>query len=64
VAAIVVATCFGMSAIAANIEPAGHDHGSGNHSPATETTDNTDEEQAPAPPDEEPVDHGHRPHGH
>jgi hypothetical protein len=64
VAAVVIATLFGMSALANSIEPAGHDHDTSNQTPATEPSDHTNDEQAPAPADEEPAGHDDTGHGH
>ena len=65
VAAFTVAVWLGMSALAANIEPASHDHGT------TETptspgapSDHSDHERAPAPADQRPADDGHTGHSH
>ncbi len=62
VAAFTVAVWLGMSALAANIEPAGHDHGTTPDSPASEPSepaDHSDHEQAPAPSDVQPEGDGH-----
>ncbi len=66
VAAFTVAVWLGMSALAANIEPASHDHGATTDTPTSpsESKDHSIHEQAPAPADEQPADDGHSEHSH
>ncbi|MFC5730931.1 MULTISPECIES: hypothetical protein [Nocardioides] len=66
VAAFTIAVWLGMSALAANIEPASHDHGSTPDTPSSpsEPNDHDNHEQAPAPADQQPADDGHTGHSH
>ncbi len=72
VAAFTVVVWLGMSALAASIEPASHDHGTPADSPTDSPAEHRDapaghgeehEEQTPAPVEKQPADDGHS-HSH